>query len=507
MTDKSKKSSIAKSADTKSFAAKSSAAGRKNIKSSSNHKKSGNGLGSRNRKGPKVSFDKKSVFLVSGAIVLACALVLFVSSLVQTGKLLRTVAPIEVTEDSPVENDVWQALSPEDAEDGFVQSNSVGPEEIVQNESEKKSDEIIKEKSEKKEDVSHERKSGQVREDKFVPEANKNSSAENNVKKYDEDGTKKESGYVKKSDENRERNPETKLNEFQKNVAENASVFSNGTSVSKNGDKLGHGKKNQESPNSQSTHVDKKSAETSPDVDKRNESPSEKYRIPATKNNPSLVFVIDDGGLHPENVIKYARLPFPITIAVLPKLARSRECADAVRYYGKELILHQPMQAKNLAINPGAGSLQPDMSTSQIAALIKSNLDDLGPGVRGMNNHEGSLITEDLIKMEGIYFVCQERNIYFLDSRTSAQSAARQASLEVGNRIYERNAPFLDNAVTKDDMLNEIYKGLEVANKNGFAIIIGHVDKSADILPDLLLDMYPELIRKGYRFATPSTLP
>ncbi len=508
MTDKTKKSSIEKSANkknlqTKSFTTKGSSARKKNIKSSSDIIKLRKSTGSENKKDPRVALDRKSVFVVSGAIVLACALVLFVSSLVQTGNLIRRMTSVEVTEDLYAGNDVWQELA------SAVPDEDDGPKPIKvpdgngQNESGKKSDVSIKESSEIAEEEScedvPEGKYSRERENKFVPEGKKNPSAEND--------RKKEQDPVKKSMENVENKSETRLKEFQENVAENGSAFGVETVSAKNGDNLVTERKYQESLNSLSTPVDSGSRKNASSSDKKSDAPVGKYKIPVAKNSPYLVFVIDDGGLHPENVTKYAVLPFPITIAVLPKLSGSRECADVVRHYGKELILHQPMQAKNLSINPGAGSLQPDMTTSQIAALIKSNLDDLGPGVRGMNNHEGSLITEDLIKMEGIYFVCQEHRIYFLDSRTSAQSAARQASLEVGNRIYERNAPFLDNAVTKDDMLREIYKGLDVANKNGFAIIIGHVDKSADILPDLLLDMYPELIRKGYRFATPSTLP
>ncbi len=230
------------------------------------------------------------------------------------------------------------------------------------------------------------------------------------------------------------------------------------------------------------------------------------FNIPPAKRGATLVFVIDDGGQNVWNVKKYVSLPFPITIAVLPKLPHSRECADAVRAAGKELMLHQPMQAVNLNINPGAGKISPTMSTYEIAAVIKENLAELGPGVKGFNNHEGSLITGDVIKMGAVLETAAERGLYFLDSRTTSASMARQAAIERDMSILERNAPFLDNAVNRDQMLSEILKALEVANKAGHAIIIGHVDKSAAILPDLLKEMYPELVRAGYKFATPSQI-
>lgn len=231
-----------------------------------------------------------------------------------------------------------------------------------------------------------------------------------------------------------------------------------------------------------------------------------KFNIPPAINGAKLAFVIDDGGMSVANVKKYTSLPFPITVAVLPGLPHTAECAALVRREGKELMLHQPMQAKNLGINPGPGAITPDMDGMGIQQVIEKNLGELGPGVKGFNNHEGSLITEDKLKMTFIIDLAMRKGLYFLDSRTTSQTQASQAALELDTHIIERNAPFLDNAVTRDEVLKEIYKGLDVANRTGYAVIIGHVDKSAALLPKLLSDMYPELVAKGYVFTTPSGL-
>jgi len=231
-----------------------------------------------------------------------------------------------------------------------------------------------------------------------------------------------------------------------------------------------------------------------------------KFNVPPAQKGARLAFVIDDGGMNTANVKKYTSLPFPVTVAVLPGLPHTRECADLVRRDGKELMLHQPMQAKNLNLNPGPGAITPEMDSYGIMQVIEKNLGELGPGVKGFNNHEGSLITEDKLKMTFVIDLAMQKGLYFLDSRTTSQTQARQAALELDAHIIERNAPFLDNAVTREDMLREIYKGLEVANKAGYAVIIGHVDKSAAVLPKLLEDLYPELKSKGYVFTTPSRL-
>lgn len=229
-----------------------------------------------------------------------------------------------------------------------------------------------------------------------------------------------------------------------------------------------------------------------------------KYDIPAAVGKPALVFVFDDAGHNVTKLKKYTSLKMPLTIAVLPKLAHSAECAEEIRRAGKEVILHQPMQAENLNINPGPGALKPEMTTFEIAEQLKENIREVGP-VKGLNNHEGSLITEDEIRIGTVLDVAFENNMYFLDSRTTAATKAPQAALERDMTILERDV-FLDDVVNRDEILKQIYRALGVANKKGKAIIIGHVDKSVDIIPSVLEEMYPLLLEKGYRVCYASDL-
>ena len=236
------------------------------------------------------------------------------------------------------------------------------------------------------------------------------------------------------------------------------------------------------------------------------EKPTSRFDIPPASNGATIVIIIDDAGRSAENTKKYTSLPFPITIAVLPKLPESRKCADVIRAARKEVILHQPMQSMNLNLDPGPGKITENMSSYEIAAVIKENLSELGPGVRGMNNHEGSLITSNVIKIGTVLDVCDEMGVYFLDSRTTAQTKAPQAALERDMHIFEKAGPYLDNEIDRAKMLERMRETLAYANRHGRAIVIGHVDKSVKILPDLLREMYPEMKAAGYRFATPSML-
>lgn len=235
------------------------------------------------------------------------------------------------------------------------------------------------------------------------------------------------------------------------------------------------------------------------------ELPDRKFNIPKAAPGAKIAFVIDDAGQSVLNLKKYTSLPFDISVAVLPGLSHTKDCAYVVRAAKKELLLHQPMQAENLNLDPGPCAIKPGMSTFEIAQIVKTNLDELGPGVKGMNNHEGSLITGNVIKIGAVLDVAAERGIYFLDSRTTAASMARQAALERDMNIKERDV-FIDDIVNRDKMLEQIYRGIGIANKKGKVIMIGHVDKSAGILPQLLSELYPYLKKNGYTVTVPSRL-
>lgn len=220
--------------------------------------------------------------------------------------------------------------------------------------------------------------------------------------------------------------------------------------------------------------------------------------LPELPSKGKLIFVFDDAGHNLEQLQYFLDLPFPCTIAVLPKLPNSRETARRIRAAGKELILHQPMQALNPNINPGDGAVKPGMDREEIKKIVASNVEEIGP-IAGMNNHEGSLITSDEKAMEAVLKLCKEKNIYFLDSRTSSKSVVPQVAKKLNMNIWER-AVFLDNKKDKAYMKKQIIEGLEIASQRGEAIMIGHVF-TVD-LAILLKEMYSDLTQEGYTFST-----
>lgn len=238
------------------------------------------------------------------------------------------------------------------------------------------------------------------------------------------------------------------------------------------------------------------------DETKKIEKKADKFDFPLAKNHAQLIFVFDDGGQNLAHLESFLKLPIPITIAVLPRLVHSVESAQKIRNSGNELMLHQPMQALNSKVNPGPGAITPQMSEDEIIATLFYNINEIGP-IAGMNNHEGSAITADAEKMAVILKMANEEGIYFLDSRTNSETKVPYVANLMGYSYYERNI-FLDNEKTNENALQELKKGLAIANKNGSVIMIGHI-WSASFLPDFLLEVIPELQEKGYTFCTVST--
>lgn len=219
-------------------------------------------------------------------------------------------------------------------------------------------------------------------------------------------------------------------------------------------------------------------------------------KVPA-KKVADVYIVLDDGGHNLNHLQPFLNLDIPLTIAVLPELAYSKESALRIKNSGKTLILHQPMQAINLSTDPGPSAIMPGMSAEQIRNLLTKNLDSLGIKI-GLNNHEGSLITADSNAMKVVMEICKERGMFFLDSRTNSQSVCKSVANEYGVKLYERNT-FLDNTPNQADMIAMFKSGIEVAKKNGSVIMIGHV-WSGKNLADVLQKMYDEYYPQGFIF-------
>ena len=229
--------------------------------------------------------------------------------------------------------------------------------------------------------------------------------------------------------------------------------------------------------------------------------PPEQPPKPKPRQQGTLVFVIDDAGNNLQELEPFLRFPGPLTIAVLPGLPHSAEAARRIRAAGKEVFLHQPMEAIG-GQAPGPGAIYAGMDTAEIVDVLNKNIAEIGP-VAGMNNHQGSKVTMDQQIMETVLAFCREQGICFLDSRTTAETAVPAAARNLGMKIGER-AVFIDNEQDRLSMDRSIEGGLTRASQRGNAVMIGHT-WSPELAP-LLAGLYQDFIAQGYVLATASKL-
>jgi hypothetical protein len=193
--------------------------------------------------------------------------------------------------------------------------------------------------------------------------------------------------------------------------------------------------------------------------------------LAAAQPAKSLILIIDDMGNRLDAGEAVVTLPGKLTLAILPYTPHARQLAISAHRSGKEVMLHAPMS--NLAGIPlGRGGLTPLQPESEFRATLSAALDQL-PHVRGLNNHMGSDLTQRELQMQWVMETLRERDLYFIDSRTSALTvAAHTATLHRVPNLSRK--VFLDNDRSPEAIDKSFRRLLKEVELEGLAVGIGH---------------------------------
>lgn len=189
-----------------------------------------------------------------------------------------------------------------------------------------------------------------------------------------------------------------------------------------------------------------------------------------------LIIVIDDVGNNRALGEQAVSLPAPVNLAFLPETPYAKRLAEQAWQQGHNVMLHAPM-ANTAGVPLGAGGLYPDMTEQQFKQTLNHSLDVI-PHVSGFNNHMGSLLTQDCEKMRWAMDVAQQRQLFFVDSRTIANSCAARQAKAAGIAVLSRDV-FLDNDRSYQALETQFNKAVAIAEKRGRAILIGHPYKES----------------------------
>jgi hypothetical protein len=221
---------------------------------------------------------------------------------------------------------------------------------------------------------------------------------------------------------------------------------------------------------------------------------------PATPGHPRLAIVIDDLGIDRAQADSLFRIAYPLTISVLPHEANSAEIAEEAHRRGYQVMLHLPM-ASNAGARDEAIELHPGMASAAVEQTFEGMLDTV-PYAAGVNNHEGSLGTSDQKLMDELMPLLQERNLFFIDSRTTVTTVAETAAHAAGVATSRRNV-FLDDEQSVPAIRKQFALAIRDAREKGSALAIGHPHTET---LEVLNEMLPEAERQGVRLVFASDL-
>lgn len=208
-------------------------------------------------------------------------------------------------------------------------------------------------------------------------------------------------------------------------------------------------------------------------------------------STPAVAIIIDDVGHNLRQGRRLIALPLPVALAILPQTLAAEQLAREAVAAGRTVLLHQPME-NGAGLSIGPGGMYSGMSRERLQAQLRGNLDSL-PGVRGVNNHMGSRLTAEREPMDWVMQVLRERGLFFIDSRTTAQTQAAIAAAAAGVPHLSRQV-FLDNQRTPEAIGRAFDQALAIARRTGTAVMIGHpYPQTIDYLEQRLTEDLPAI--------------
>jgi polysaccharide deacetylase 2 family uncharacterized protein YibQ len=188
---------------------------------------------------------------------------------------------------------------------------------------------------------------------------------------------------------------------------------------------------------------------------------------------PKVAIIVDDVGFDVELARSFLELKPPLSLSILPTAPHAQAVAREAAGKGVEVLLHLPMEPKESnGDDPGAGALLVTMGEEEFVETLNSLLSRI-PGIKGVNNHMGSLLTEREDKMALLFRELKKRHLFYVDSRTTPQTVAYKVAIEMKVPVASRSV-FLDHELSQETMKVQWDRLLAMARQHGQAVGIAH---------------------------------
>ncbi|MBM9537843.1 divergent polysaccharide deacetylase family protein [Desulfobulbus alkaliphilus] len=200
--------------------------------------------------------------------------------------------------------------------------------------------------------------------------------------------------------------------------------------------------------------------------------PEQQHKAIQSSPAPRIAIIIDDMGFHRQLGDQLLGLDLNLSFSFLPHAPFTTEQARTAHRAGRDVLVHLPMEPKDISWDPGPGALMVVDTPEVIREKIEKMLAAV-PHAIGANNHMGSRFTEEQAAMRLVIATLQKHSLFFIDSFTSIDSQGLQAAQRSGLPSARRHL-FLDNDQDPDLILDQIVKLIALARQQGTAIGIGH---------------------------------
>ena len=218
-------------------------------------------------------------------------------------------------------------------------------------------------------------------------------------------------------------------------------------------------------------------------------------------SQPMIAIVIDDMGLDRVRSRQTVELPGPLTFAYLAYAGDLATQTRSAREAGHELLVHVPMEPKSGTTDPGPNALLTGLETAELERRIAWNLSQFD-GYIGINNHMGSKVTSDRSSMQALMEELAQRELLFLDSRTSAETVAFAEASKAGIPALRRDV-FIDHDPSPVAVRASLLEVENLARRQGYAIAIGH---PKDSTISALSEWLPDVLSRGFSIVPVSVI-
>lgn len=215
----------------------------------------------------------------------------------------------------------------------------------------------------------------------------------------------------------------------------------------------------------------------------------------------AISIIIDDMGYRLNSGARAINLPGALTYSFLPHAPHAISLSKSAYQQNKEVMLHLPMQAES-GKKLGPGGLTENMTEQEFVEVLESNIESI-PYVKGFNNHMGSLLTKSTLWMTRLMReMTKDKNLFFVDSRTTSESVALAVARSEGLQSITRDI-FVDHEESDQFINKQLKKLVRRAKRKGTALAIAHPKK---ITLSILEKWLPTLEAQGIKLVPVSTL-